>query len=152
MPDGADVPYGTPPQGGAPYAPLQVVVRGPTSGDDPPVAWARATDVDVGEVIGTDHLEPDPGTPVRSWVCSNVGAFSGWWYAGEVHLRFWDLPLDELEGRDVRFDVRITLPGGAVAEASATGVLREGHRALTRGRWSFGASRRTVAAAAGPPG
>lgn len=124
MHDGDDVPYGIPPQGGAPYAPFQVVVRGPTSGDDPPVAWASATDLDGGAVIGTDHLDPDPGTPVRSWVCSNVGAFSGWWYAGEVHLRFWDVALEALEGRRVRFELRITLPGGALTTATADGVLR----------------------------
>lgn len=117
---GEDIWYGLPPQGGAPYAPFQIRIEAEL---DPGVripVEASAVDVATDEEIGT-------ASQAQAFICSNTGVHEGWLFGGEVHIRFWDLSLDELAGRAI--DVRLWMDDGAglslEGSSSGTLVLRE---------------------------
>jgi hypothetical protein len=116
--DGVDVPYGTPPQGGAPYAPFQVRVHAaaPATGERWVVSGA-AYDAETDALLG-DASQP------QAFFCSNTGVHEGWLFGGEVHVRFWDVALDALSDREVRVELSVALPDGQTPIVSATGPLR----------------------------
>lgn len=116
MTDGDVIAYGTPPQGGAPYAPFQVRVDAdvPTGERFPVVATAVTTDTQ--EEIGTAAQN-------QAFICSNTGVHAGWRFGGEVHIRFWDQPLEDLEGREITVSLTLDDGSGLVLDAGATGVL-----------------------------
>lgn len=111
----AALDYGHPPQGGAPYLPLELRARGPlVPGLRVPVL-AEATGPD-GEILG----DADVGTV---FLCSNTGPHAGWWFGGEIHVRFWGRALEDLEGLPV--DVRFTVepPDDPPFSAEVRGTL-----------------------------
>jgi hypothetical protein len=118
MHDGDPVSYGIPPQGGAPYAPfelrLQAELVEPTARV---VSSGEAVERSTGEVIGSVEQ-------TQAFFCSNTGVHEGWLYGGELHLRFWDEPLEALEGREIEVRVRVELLDGELVEAGAVGTLR----------------------------
>jgi hypothetical protein len=118
MQAGDDVGYGTPPQGGAPYAPFEVRLQA-VLGDPASRVAARGSAVEVatGEVIGSVEQ-------TQAFFCSNTGVHEGWLYGGEIHIRFWDEPLEALEGREIDVLVEIDLPEGELVTAGGRGVLR----------------------------
>jgi hypothetical protein len=112
--DGADVPYGQPPQGGAPYTPLEVRFHG-------------VLEPGTRVPITLTAVAPD-GTPLGDItqtvgpLCANTGPHDGWWFGGEIHLRYWERTLEELEGREVEVTAEVVLDGGALTTA-ASGTL-----------------------------
>lgn len=116
-PDGTAIQYGNPPQGGAPYAPFEVRLHAEYDTTQRIEVSANAIDTTSGEELGT-IVQP------QVFLCSNAGPHAGWLYGGEVHVRFWDRSLEELEGREVRVTLNVALPGGAEpVVASTTGPL-----------------------------
>jgi hypothetical protein len=118
-PEGSTAPidYGNPPQGGAPYAPLQVRLRAEI--DELPFRGelhATVRDAVDGEEIGS-------AAQAQAFVCSNTGPHEGWLYGGELHLRFWDRSLEELSGRAVAVRVELALPDGDEVVARGGGIL-----------------------------
>lgn len=113
MADGDAVSYGTPPQGGAPYAPFQLRMQSSlAAGERVPleaVAIEVATDMEIGRVEQT-----------QSFLCANTGVHEGWLWGTEVHVRFPGIPLEDLDGREVRFE--IALPDQSMV-VGANGVL-----------------------------
>lgn len=116
-PSGTPVQYGNPPQGGAPYAPFEVRLHAEFDTTQRIEVSAQAVDTTTEEVLGT-IVQP------QAFLCANAGPHSGWLYGGEVHVRFWDRTLEELEGKEVRVSMSVALPDGAEpVVAETTGVL-----------------------------
>ncbi|MEN0061455.1 MAG: hypothetical protein AAGA48_04845 [Myxococcota bacterium] len=90
---------GIPPQGGAPYSPLRLRVTGPGELFD-------GIDVDIA-VFEDGALLTETQLPMRL-TCANVGDNAGRWVGAEVHLRYFGLELEELDGRDVTVEVTVT--------------------------------------------
>lgn len=118
-PEGSTDPidYGNPPQGGAPYAPVQVRLHAaidalPFRGE----LTATVRDAGDGEELGSAEQ-------AQTFVCSNTGPHEGWLYGGELHLRFWGRTLDELAGRAVAIRVEVALPDGDEGVAEGGGTL-----------------------------
>lgn len=110
---GDTVYCGIPPQGGAPYAPFGVRVRGLSPEDNGGMhVVITATDVATSEVVGESEFW-------ERFLCSNVGESEGWWVAAEFHLRFYGYTLEELHGRQI--DLRFLAEG---PDDSATDTLR----------------------------
>ncbi len=116
QPDGGSISYGNPPQGGAPYAPFQIRIHAELQPGVRVPVDGTIVEVGTGEVLATAEQS-------QAFICSNVGAHSGWLYGGEVHLRFWDRSLEELEGRQVEIDLSMQIPEGPLLEAGATATL-----------------------------
>lgn len=112
--DGDPIEIGDPPQGGAGYAPFEVRLRAPAV-NGPLTATITVEDADSGALLG--DIE-QPGTPF----CSNVGANQGWWYVGDIHARFWDEELADLDGVEVLVTVEIPY-GAEIARATSTGTM-----------------------------
>lgn len=119
-PIGADdvVPYGRPPQGGAPYAPFQVRAHVAWEGDALPRWLVRGSAVErsTGAPIGAAE-QP------QTFFCSNTGPHEGWLFGGEVHLRFPDDTLEALEGRVIDVSFALVLGDGEEVEATGGGTL-----------------------------
>jgi hypothetical protein len=90
--DGDPLWFGLPPQGGVPYAPFRFRIDGLNAAERGTSVSVVATDADSGERLGDIEL-------VHRFVCANVGEDAGSYVAGEIHLRFWDYRLKELDGR-----------------------------------------------------
>jgi hypothetical protein len=117
MVDGDAISVGIPPQGGAPYAPFQVRTQMWLSDPSARVpATATATEISTGEVIGSVEQ-------TQAFFCSNTGVHDGWLYGGEIHVRFWGITLDNLEGREVEVVIEITPEGEDPITAQASGTL-----------------------------
>ena len=115
---GETIYCGIPPQGGAPYSPFGVRLRGlDLDADDGTVTVAmRATDVDTGELVGTaDYTE--------RFLCSNVGDNEGYWVGAELHLRYFGYELTDLDTRVIRLEVEATSVGGDVLTTAVIGAL-----------------------------
>lgn len=113
--DDTTVPYGMPPQGGAPFAPFRVRAWGVAPDPAGFHVVMIAVDSATGDVIGS-------GDYVQGFVCANVGESAGARVAPELHMRFYDLSLDELQGRAA--ELRFHVDAGEETLASAfSGVL-----------------------------
>ncbi len=116
-PDGTVIEYGNPPQGGAPYAPFEVRLHAEFDTTQRIEVSANAVDTTSGEELGT-IVQP------QVFLCANAGPHAGWLYGGEVHVRFWDRTLEELEGKVVKVTMTVALPDGAApVVAETTGAL-----------------------------
>ncbi|MCB9664318.1 MAG: hypothetical protein H6732_09405 [Alphaproteobacteria bacterium] len=115
MVDGAEVPYGTPPQGGAPYTPFQLRVKAALEVTQRVDVTVRVTEEGTGTLLG-EVVQP------QAFFCANTGVHQGWRYGGEVHARYSGWRLPDLEGRAVEVTVEVPTPAGP-ARASARGVL-----------------------------
>lgn len=118
MDDGDDVAYGTPPQGGAAYAPFQVRLHGTPPegvGERWPVT-ATAYDAGTGDVLG-EASQP------QAFFCANTGVHDGWLFGGEVHVRFPGVALEDLQDRPVDVALAVVHPDGDVV-TEVSGVLR----------------------------
>ena len=104
--------YGTPPQGGAPYSPLRVRVRGDEAFAEGIDLTIEAYDRDTDERLAELVLE-------TQMICANVGENTGFWVGSEIHLRYVGFDLEELEGRPVELTVRAAAHDSAVAISSA---------------------------------
>lgn len=93
--------YGTPPQGGAPYAPVDLRVSGLEGMAEGVLIELYGTDLDSGELLGTLQY------PTRL-VCANVGDSAGSWLANDVHHRFYGWELADLAGRAMALEVTVT--------------------------------------------
>ena len=115
--DGEPLPYGNPPQGGAPYAPLRVRVSGLEGLDVGVHLEATATDADDGAFLGEASLD-------TRLVCANVGDSAGMWTGADVHLRFPGWSLEDLAGRSAEVEVTATDLEGAAVDAVLVGLLQ----------------------------
>jgi hypothetical protein len=116
-PDGTPIEYGNPPQGGAPYAPFEVRLHAEFDTTQRIEVSANAVDTTSGEELGT-IVQP------QVFLCANAGPHAGWLYGGEVHVRFWDRSLEELEGKVVKVTLSVALPDGAApVVADTSGAL-----------------------------
>jgi len=114
--DGAAVMFGTPPQGGAPYAPFTLRFRGLDQAVDGLDIRMLATDEQTGEILGDSSY--------HQWLaCANVGEHAGWLVGPEFHLRFAGWELDELDGRETLFEVSAVDQRGKAAEAKISATL-----------------------------
>jgi hypothetical protein len=113
-----ELPYGQPPQGGAPYAPFQV--RAHVQWDDAALPRWLVTGVAIERSTGVEIAAAEQP---QTFFCSNTGPHNGWLYGGEVHLRFPNDTLEELEGRVVDVALRMTLEDGTELEATGGGAL-----------------------------
>lgn len=113
--EGDPLPYGIPPQGGAPYTPLHARVFGLDLAEGATVAlWGE--DPSDGAALGELDL-------VHRLVCANVGDSAGAWVASDLHFRFLGWSLDDLAGRSAAITVRITSADGEAVEATVKGPL-----------------------------
>lgn len=110
LPEG-EVQMGTPPQGGAPYAPFEIRLVGADSSD----AYRIEMEATVGEEVYT--------TPpyVERFVCRNVGEESGTRYTPDLHMRFFGAEPPDLDGRPVELSFVAYING--VDEPVATQTL-----------------------------
>lgn len=115
MEDGDPVAYGIPPQGGAPYVPVEVRVRADLVELERLPVVATVWDAE-GEALGS-------ASETRAFLCANVGPHLGWRYGGEVHARFDGWSLDALRGLAVTVEVVATLPDGTDVASSHPGTL-----------------------------
>lgn len=108
-----DVVYcGIPPQGGAPYAPFGLRVRG-VHADPTGAIPVNITVVDTQ----TDEVLSDADFFQR-FLCANAGESDGWLVGSEFHPRFFDNTVDDLHERQVEITFRADGVDGAVAEMS----------------------------------
>ncbi|TNE86287.1 MAG: hypothetical protein EP330_21335 [Deltaproteobacteria bacterium] len=114
--DGDEAYYGPPPQGGAPYSPVDLRVSGLEDMDKGVLIELSAVDVDSGEDLGSLSY------PTRL-VCANVGDSAGNWLANDVHHRFYGWELDELPGRLMALTVAVTDQTDQRLETSFEAVL-----------------------------
>ncbi|MEZ4235332.1 MAG: hypothetical protein R3F59_04065 [Myxococcota bacterium] len=98
---------GNPPQGGAPYTPFRVRVRGPEAFKEGVALEMVASDVQTGEELAYTEL-------TLGLTCANVGESAGFWVGSEAHMRYDGWGLDELDGRTAA----ITVTGTAISDAS----------------------------------
>jgi len=75
-----------------------------------------ATDADSGERLGDIEL-------FHRFVCANVGEDAGSYVAGEIHLRFWDYRLKELDGRTADVVAKVEDSLGLPSVARYTGPM-----------------------------
>lgn len=115
--DGDDVHYGHPPQGGAPYAPFRLRVRGLFTGEPASLVTVSGADPGSGEEMGAVEVR-------QMFICSNTGDNLNYHVSAEVHMRFFGLSLDELEDRPIDLTLRVEDMDGAAVEAEVSGVLR----------------------------
>ena len=92
--------YAPPPQGGAPYGPVDLRVQGLVM-DEPLRIYLEATDLDSGEELGSVMYN-------NRLVCANVGDSAGSWLGLDVHHRFFGYALEDLSGRAVELMVEVT--------------------------------------------
>ncbi|MFM2163078.1 MAG: hypothetical protein RLZZ383_2590 [Pseudomonadota bacterium] len=104
---------GIPPQGGAPYTAFGIVVDGALGDDTLLEVTGDVRDAD-GTVLGTVEQN-------TSVLCANAGPWSGRWYGGEAHIRYWGLALSTLDSKPV--EVQLSVGRGGVAIASVEGAL-----------------------------
>ena len=114
--DGEPLWFGLPPQGGVPYAPFRLRLEGLNFPDQGSSVSVVATDVDTGERLGDIELQ-------HRFICSNIGDDAGRYVAGEVHLRFWDYRLKELDGRTAEVVATVSDGPNEPAVARYTGPL-----------------------------
>lgn len=111
--DGDALFCGTPPQGGAPYAPFRLRVRGISDLDAP---WVEIAVRDPDDVVLGEAAQ------AHGFLCANAGNDAGWWVASEVHARFAGLELGDLDGRALQVDVTVDAAGTRL-EAGYEGVV-----------------------------
>ena len=99
--DGGALWYGTPPQGGAPFTPLRLRIRGPASLADGMRISMMTHDMVTDEELSFTELD-------TRMTCANVGDSAGYWVGSEVHMRYAGWSLDDLEGRQAAFTVQVT--------------------------------------------
>lgn len=114
--DGDDLPYGNPPQGGAPYSPFRVRVGGLARLSESAHVTLSATDQADGTPLG------DIAYDMR-FTCANVGDSAGMWMAPDVHLRFEGKTLDDLAGRQAEVTVEVIDPDGDHVDTAIVGQL-----------------------------
>lgn len=115
---GDDVPIGTPPQGGAPYTPVEHRMLLPMHDGEVVRLEAYVYDVETQEQVGSFEHREMP-------LCSNVGDNFGFWFGGEVHVRFPGFPLEELDNLEVEMEVSLyAADDSLLVSASEVGVLR----------------------------
>ena len=114
--EGAPLWFGLPPQGGVPYAPFRLRLEGLNFPEQGSSVSVVATDVDTGERLGDIEL-------LHRFICSNVGGDAGRHVAGEIHLRFWDYRLKELDGRTAEVVATVSDGPNEPAVARYTGPL-----------------------------
>jgi len=114
--DGDPLWFGLPPQGGVPYAPFRLRIDGLNRADLGTSVWITATDVETEERLGDIEL-------VHRFVCANVGEDEGQHVAGEIHLRFWDYRLKELDGRTAEVVAKVEDPFGLSSVTRHTGPM-----------------------------
>jgi len=113
-----EVLYGTPPQGGAPYAPFTLRFSGLDQPDEGLLISMTAVDTITGEVLADNEY--------GQWLaCANVGDHAGWLVGPEFHLRFFGYELEELEGRTAEFIVVATDVRGVAAEQHFVAALTQ---------------------------
>ncbi len=113
--DGAEVWSGIPPQGGAPYSPFRIRVRGVSGLETEAVVSISIEDTldgaDLASVVQT-----------HGFLCSNTGTSNGWWVASEVHSRFTGFELEAIAGRTALVTASVTGASG-VATSAYTGLI-----------------------------
>lgn len=109
--------YGIPPQGGAPYTPLRARVDGlDVQGQYVHFQMTAVDPTDGTDLGGVDY-------DVRL-VCANVGESAGTWVLSDLHFRYFDWSMDELEGRSAEITVVATDADGVEVESKAKGPLQ----------------------------
>lgn len=106
----------TPPQGGAPYTPLRARVTGLV---DPQLGVTLSlTGVDPSDESIYGEISYD-----TRLICANVGESAGQWLAADVHYRYFDWELGELDGREALISFSVEDLHGNVVESSIGGTL-----------------------------
>ncbi len=106
----------TPPQGGAPYTPLRARVTG-------------LVDPQIGVTLSLSGVDPSDGSEYGEitydtrLICANVGESAGLWLAADVHYRYFDWELDELDGRQAEISFSVEDLHGNVVESTIGGSL-----------------------------
>lgn len=116
MTDGADVMYGHPPQGGAPFSPFRFRITGLVQPETGYVVTVEAYEDE--ELLGESTYH-------HRFLCADVGEHDGTLVASEVHLRYTGWSLDELEDRSARFDVVVEGVDDALTDSFAGTLRRE---------------------------
>jgi hypothetical protein len=114
--DGDPLRYGPPPQGGAPYAAIDLRVSGLEGMAEGVLIALSGVDLDSGEELGALQY------PTRL-VCANVGDSAGTWLANDVHHRFYGWELEELAGRPLLLEVSVSDMEDNAVEASLDATL-----------------------------
>jgi hypothetical protein len=97
--------FGTPPQGGAPYAPLYVRMQGLSAAQSVHFE-ITCSDLDDAEVLGISTYD-------QPMLCANAGPYARWVVGPSLHLRFGtaDAPisLESLDGRRAELSLSATV-------------------------------------------
>ncbi len=110
--EGGELWCGHPPQGGAPYSPLQIRLRGPEAWSEGMLLEMIAADPEDGSELAYTDL-------TAGLICANVGDNEGFWVSSEAHMRYDGWSLEELAGRSAELTVRASsMDGGELAESS----------------------------------
>ena len=105
-----------PPQGGAPYTPLRARVSG-------------LVDPGIGVTVRVSGIDPDDGSEFGQidydtrLVCANVGDSAGSWLAADVHFRYFEWELSELDGRQAEITFEVEDGDGNVVSTVLTGDI-----------------------------
>ncbi len=114
--DGDPLVAATPPQGGAPYTPLRARVTG-------------LVDPQIGVTLSLSGVDPSDGSEYGEisydtrLICANVGESAGLWLAADVHYRYFEWELGELDGREAEISFSVEDLHGNVVESSIGGTL-----------------------------
>ena len=113
VPDGT-IAFGIPPQGGAPYAPFQMRVRGVEESS------LYVVRMDAWDAEGNRIEERRSAQP---FVCANAGVYAGYRFAPDVHMRFFGLTPPELDGDTIEFEVSVLIGADVIASDRWEGTL-----------------------------
>jgi hypothetical protein len=97
---GADLWCGNPPQGGAPYTPFRIRLKGPEAYEGGFVVSMTAVDLDTEETLANNEVALQP-------VCANVGDSAKWWVGSEAHMRYDGFALPDLADREAALTVAV---------------------------------------------
>lgn len=106
----------TPPQGGAPYTPLRARVSGLVNPQNGVTLSLTGRDPDDGSEYGEVSYD-------TRLICANVGDSAGLWLAADVHYRYVDWELAELDGREAQIAFSVEDLDGNVVETEIEGIL-----------------------------
>lgn len=115
--DGDPFLVAIPPQGGAPFTPLEVRIEGLAAPQEGLGVEVFGEDRDSGEDLGTLELG-------QRFLCANVGDNAGRWVAPELHFRYPGWELDQLYDRAATFLIVVTDAEGTEVQTERWGVLR----------------------------
>ncbi len=115
--DEADILYGFPPQGGAPYVGFDVRVHGLDQDDTGLFVEITATEDDGTEMAYASFNQ--------RFLCGNTGDNADWWVTSELHILFFGYSMEDLAEHPAAFELRAENTAGDAVSTQCAGSLIE---------------------------